>query len=114
MTSNRPFYLIGRGRNCDEDEIPLKKMLEQMPPSEKVLSGSRNHDLRHNYPIALSEMKELFVLLTTKVEELEKKVEYQQKKIEEYEKQALPIAELVDDGHVEYEPLFPTFNPNKL
>lgn len=110
MASNRHFVLA----YSDQDELPLKRMLEQIPLEYGNLYGMRTHYLRHSIPTALAEMKELFVILTTKVEELEKKVEYQQKKIEEYEKQALPIAELVDDGPVEYEPLFPTFNPNKL
>jgi len=107
MASNRRFVLTSRRDDCEQDELPLKRMLEQMPPNEKVKSERRNHYVVHNIPTALIEMKELFVILTTKIEELEKKVDYQQKKIEEYEKQALPVAELVDNGYVEYEPLFP-------
>ena len=107
MASNRTFVLTSRIDDCEQDELPLKRMLEQMPPNEKVMNGMRNHYLRHSIPTALIEMKELFVILTTKIEELEKKVDYQQKKIEEYEKQALPVAELVDNGYVEYEQLFP-------
>ena len=38
---------------------------------------------------------------------LQQQVQVLEKKIEEYEKQALPVAELVDDAPVEYEPLFP-------
>jgi len=47
---------------------------------------------------------------------LQHQVEILTKKIEDYEKQTLPVAELVevdDDEPVKYEPLFPILNPTK-
>jgi hypothetical protein len=44
---------------------------------------------------------------------LQQQVDILTKKIEEYEKQELPVAELVDYEPVKYEPLFSILNPTK-
>ncbi len=44
---------------------------------------------------------------------LQHQVDILTKKIEEYEKQTLPVAELVHDEPVKYEPLFPILDPTK-
>ena len=44
---------------------------------------------------------------------LQQQVDILTKKIEEYEKQTLPVAELVDYEPVKYEPLFSILNPTK-
>ena len=47
------------------------------------------------------------IIMFDMIVKLQQQVHVLEKKIEEYEKQALPVAELVDDAPVEYEPLFP-------
>jgi hypothetical protein len=47
------------------------------------------------------------IIMFDMIVKLQQQVHILEKKIEEYEKQALPVAELVDDAPVEYEPLFP-------
>ena len=47
------------------------------------------------------------IIMFDMIIKLQQQVQVLEKKIEEYEKQALPVAELVDDAPVEYEPLFP-------
>ena len=44
---------------------------------------------------------------------LQQQVDILTKKIEEYEKQTLPVAEVVDYEPVKYEPLFPILDPTK-
>lgn len=47
------------------------------------------------------------IIMFDMIVKLQQQVQVLEQKIEQYEKQALPVAELVDDAPVEYEPLFP-------
>ena len=100
------FHLLSR-RIAHEDEQSLFKMLcelkEKFPNTER---NSRNHSMFFNHQLALCEMKEVMILLISRIDVLEKK-------ISDYEKQELPVAELVEYEPVKYEPLFPILNPTK-
>ena len=53
------------------------------------------------------------IIMFDMIVSLQHQVDILTKKIEDYEKQTLPVAELVDDEPVNYEPLFPILDPTK-
>lgn len=52
------------------------------------------------------------IIMFDMIVKLQDQVQTLEKKIEEYEKQSLPVTELVEYGPIRYEPLFPTPDPN--